>query len=98
MTVPSPTCAGAQADLFAPPHVPGLAQATAFIRATEEAALITQIDAAAPTPFRFQGWLGKRLTRAFGWSYDFETGRFAPTDPSPSPSDPVRPGGRHRLP
>jgi hypothetical protein len=37
--------------------------------------LIERIDATDPTPFRFQGWTGKRLTTSFGWSYDFKVGR-----------------------
>jgi alkylated DNA repair dioxygenase AlkB len=54
-----------------------------IVDAAEEAALIASIDAADLSPFRFQQWTGKRLTCSFGWSYDLETGRFAPTDPMP---------------
>ena len=36
------------------------------------------------TPFRFQGWTGKRLTASFGWRYDFEDASFGPTDPIPA--------------
>lgn len=79
----APIRIGEHADLFGAPILPGLAQASDFITGDEEAALIAHIDAAAPTPFRFQGWTGKRLTRSYGWSYDFETGLFAPTDPIP---------------
>src|SRR5690606_27681143 len=32
---------------------------------------------------KFQQWTGKRLTRSYGWSYDFESGSFAPTEPIP---------------
>ncbi|HWW66158.1 MAG TPA: alpha-ketoglutarate-dependent dioxygenase AlkB [Sphingomonadaceae bacterium] len=45
--------------------------------------MIAKIDAAAPMPFRFHGWTGKRLTRSYGWIYDFGTGAFAPTEPIP---------------
>lgn len=71
------------ADLFDAPPVPGLATWPEIISADEEASLIGKIDAEGLSPFRFQQWTGKRLTRSFGWSYDFESGRFAPTDPLP---------------
>jgi alkylated DNA repair dioxygenase AlkB len=53
------------------------------INAAEEANLIARIGESGLSPFRFQQWTGKRLTRSFGWSYDFETGRFAATEPIP---------------
>jgi alkylated DNA repair dioxygenase AlkB len=71
------------ADLFDVPLVPGLATRAEIVSAEEEASLIAKIDAEGLNPFRFQQWTGKRLTRSFGWSYDFESGRFAPTDPLP---------------
>jgi alkylated DNA repair dioxygenase AlkB len=37
--------------------------------------LTERIDATDPTPFKFKGWTGKRLTTSFGWSYDFEAER-----------------------
>ena len=83
MTLHTPLSIGEQADLFGAPMLSGLAQAPDFISAADEAALIARIDAATPTPFRFQGWTGKRLTRSYGWSYDFETGLFAPDDSIP---------------
>jgi alkylated DNA repair dioxygenase AlkB len=49
----------------------------------EERALIAHIDAQALSPFRFQGWEGKRLTTSFGWSYDFEKGEAAVAPPMP---------------
>lgn len=70
-------------DLFDTPVVPGLALQQGALCAKDEAALIGHIDAQALSPFRFQQWTGKRLTRSFGWSYDFETGLFAPTEPIP---------------
>lgn len=74
----------AQADLFEPRALlPGLSLAQAFITPAEEQVLIDRIDATELSPFRFQGWLGKRLTSSFGWSYDFDNGRFDPTDPIP---------------
>ncbi len=56
----------------------------------EEVALIARIETAGLTPFQFQQWEGKRLTRSFGWTYDFQTGRFAPGDPIPAWLDPLR--------
>lgn len=79
-----------QFDLFAPPIVPGFAYVPDLISSAEEAELITRIDAAPLTPFRFQQWTGKRLTASYGWSYDFATGSFAPTDPMPDWLTPVR--------
>jgi alkylated DNA repair dioxygenase AlkB len=62
----------------------------AIIDADQEAALIARIDAEDLAPFRFQGWLGKRLTRSFGWRYDFENGSFGETDPLPDWLEAVR--------
>jgi len=70
-------------DLFDAPAVDGLSMRPDFIGAAEEEALISRIDDTDLSPFRFQQWTGKRLTRSYGWSYDFETGRFAATDPIP---------------
>lgn len=77
-------------DLFDLAALPGLASADGFVTPAEVAALIAHIDGAGLTPFKFQQWTGKRLTRSFGWSYDFETGRVAPTEPIPSWLEPVR--------
>jgi alkylated DNA repair protein (DNA oxidative demethylase) len=70
-------------DLFNMPVLPGLATASDFITGTEEQALIAAIDAAGLSPFRFQGWTGKRLTAAFGWSYDFDAGLLRRGEPIP---------------
>ncbi|PZU07584.1 MAG: 2OG-Fe(II) oxygenase [Sphingomonas sp.] len=70
-------------DLFGAPTRPGLALSEAFVTPAEETALIARIDDVGLSPFKFQQWTGKRLTRSFGWSYDFETGRFAPAEPIP---------------
>lgn len=80
-----------QADLFNSPSLPpGLSLAEGFITPAEEQSLIVGIDAADLSPFRFQGWTGKRLTTSFGWRYDFDNGRFGPTDPIPDWLTPVR--------
>jgi alkylated DNA repair protein (DNA oxidative demethylase) len=80
----------AELDLFGESAVSGLATREALVSREEEAELIAGIDADNLSPFRFQGWLGKRLTRSFGWSYDFDTGRFTEADPIPSWLDPLR--------
>jgi alkylated DNA repair dioxygenase AlkB len=81
----------AQSDLFdRSPVLPGLSLAEEFITPAEEQALIAKIDAADLSPFRFQGWTGKRLTTSFGWRYDFDNGRFGPADPIPDWLLPVR--------
>lgn len=77
-------------DLFDTPVLPGLSMRDGMIDAVDERALIDRIDGEALSPFRFQGWLGKRLTRSFGWSYDFDTGRFAEAEPLPPWLAPLR--------
>ena len=52
--------------------------------------LIQAIDAVDLAPFRFQGWLGKRLTASFGWRYDFDDSSFTQGSPLPDWLMPVR--------
>lgn len=80
----------AMLDLFGVDRLPGLVSADAIVTADEERALIAHIDAARLTPFKFQKWTGKRLTHSFGWTYDFETGRFARAEPIPDWLEPVK--------
>ncbi len=68
----------------------GLTQAEEIIPPAEEQALIACIDQVELSPFRFQGWLGKRLTASYGWRYDFDTGIFGPTAPIPDWLLPLR--------
>lgn len=82
--------AAAQADLFGPALLPGLASAEEAITRAEEARLIARIEGAALAPFQFQQWEGKRLTRSFGWTYDFQTGTFARGEALPDWLLPVR--------
>lgn len=77
-------------DLFQTPKIPGLSYREDLISRDEELSLIAGINATALEPFRFQGWLGKRLTSSFGWRYDFDDARFGPTDPMPDWLLPVR--------
>jgi alkylated DNA repair protein (DNA oxidative demethylase) len=79
-----------QPDLFDRPKLDGLSQADAIVTPDEEQALIGATDAAEPSPFRFHGWLGKRLTVSYGWQYDFDTADFGPTDAIPEWLLPVR--------
>lgn len=81
------------ADLFDTPLLPGLACREGFVSEVEERALIANIDGAALSPFRFKQWTGKRLTHSYGWSYDFEAGRFAPADPIPAWLEPLKERG-----
>jgi alkylated DNA repair dioxygenase AlkB len=82
----------AQPDLFADsaPVLPGLTVMPDIVSPEEERALTAAIDATGLTPFRFQGWLGKRLTTSFGWSYDFDKRRLSETEPIPGFLLPVR--------
>lgn len=58
--------------LFDAPLVPGLAYREELIEPVDEAELIRAIEHIELAPFKFQGWEGKRLTRSFGWRYDFD--------------------------
>ncbi len=80
----------AQSDLFERPVLAGLAQAEAFVTKSEEKALIASIDRLELSPFRFHGWLGKRLTASFGWRYDFDDASFTRTDSIPEWLLPLR--------
>ena len=79
----------AQTDLFGAPLLPGLVTGAGFLTETEEIALIAHIEGAELTPFRFQQWEGKRLTRSYGWHYDFETSAFSRTEALPAWLRPV---------
>jgi alkylated DNA repair dioxygenase AlkB len=80
----------AQPDLFAASDPPGLVQAADIVTPDGERELIRAIDAEDLAPFRFYAWRGKRLTRAFGWSYDYDAARFAPAPPIPAWLLPLR--------
>src|ERR1700720_2679700 len=80
----------AQPDLFGDIGLAGLSQADAFVTPGEEQMLITSINAAALSPFRFHGWLGKRLPASYGWRYDFDDASFAPAEAIPDWLLPLR--------
>lgn len=75
--------ANPQPDLFGERATPTLVSSADFVTIQEEAALISAIDQDELTPFAFQQWTGKRLTRSYGWQYDFQTGTFGPAQPIP---------------
>jgi len=52
--------------------------------------LITSINAAELSPFRFHGWQGRRLTASYGWRYDFDDASFAPAEAIPDWLLPLR--------
>jgi alkylated DNA repair protein (DNA oxidative demethylase) len=79
-----------QTDLFGEPLIPGLAIAPEIVSVEEESALTRAIDDCDLSPFRFQGWLGKRVTASFGTQYDFEKGTFGLADPIPEWLEPLR--------
>lgn len=77
-------------DLFGEPLIAGLDYRPGFISLDEERDLAGHLERTELEPFRFQRWEGKRLTRTFGWRYDFEDGGFAPAEPIPAWLDPLR--------
>lgn len=76
--------------LFDSPLISGLAYREDLITADEEVRLIDAVEAIDLSPFKFQGWTGKRLTRTFGWRYDFDDRSFAPVDRMPGWLLPLR--------
>ena len=70
-------------DLFGVSVLPGLESADEFVTRQEEQALVHAIDRLDLAPFRFQGWLGKRLTHSFGVHYDFDTASLAISEEMP---------------
>lgn len=84
------TLIAAEPDLFGEPRLAGLSQAGGIVTPSEERALIAGVDAAELSPFRFHGWLGKRLTISYGWRYDFDDASFAPSEAIPDWLLPLR--------
>jgi alkylated DNA repair protein (DNA oxidative demethylase) len=80
----------AQSDLFDRPGLAGLVLGEAIVTPIEERTLIASVDSEDLSPFRFHGWLGKRLTASYGWRYDFDTGNFGAVDPIPDWLLPLR--------
>ena len=61
----------------------GLRYAPDFLSEAEEAALAGRIDGLPFKPFEFHGFLGKRETVSFGWSYRFDGSGLARAAPIP---------------
>ena len=76
--------------LFDAPLIDGLDYRENFISRDEEAELLARIGPMDLSPFRFQGWVGNRKTRSYGWRYDFEDASFAPASPMPDWLLPLR--------
>ncbi|WP_118858206.1 alpha-ketoglutarate-dependent dioxygenase AlkB [Sphingomonas mesophila] len=70
-------------DLFDASPISGLELREEVVTPHEEMALVERCAGLGLTPFQFQGWEGKRLTRSFGWHYDFAAGTIAAADPIP---------------
>jgi alkylated DNA repair dioxygenase AlkB len=77
-------------DLFGEPLIAGLDHRPDFISPDEAGALVDHLSREELSPFRFHGWTGKRLTRTYGWRYDFDDASFAPAEPIPEWLHPVR--------
>jgi alkylated DNA repair dioxygenase AlkB len=82
----------AQSDLFgkAAEMPDGLTYRPGFLPAEEERALIARMAELPFRPFEFQGFLGKRETVSFGWSYRFDGSGLAEAGPIPDWLLPVR--------
>jgi hypothetical protein len=81
---------GDMEDLFGASPLPGLATSPDAVSPGDAAMLTAAIDRTDLTPFRFQGWLGKRLTTSFGLGYDFDAGRLEVAAPIPEWLVPLR--------
>jgi alkylated DNA repair protein (DNA oxidative demethylase) len=82
---------GDQISFLAPADLPeGLAYAPGFLSKAEEAALAGRLDALPFQPFEFHGFLGKRQTISFGWSYKFDGSGLGEAAPIPDWLQPAR--------
>jgi len=80
-----------QMSFLAPADMPeGLAYAPDFLTEAEEAALAGRLDVLPFKPFEFHGFLGKRQTISFGWSYRFDGSGLAAAEPIPDWLLPLR--------
>lgn len=76
--------------LFELDPIPGLKLREALVDEAEEDELIARIAAEPLTPFQFQQYEGKRLTRSFGRHFDFARGRLEESEPIPDWLQPLR--------
>ena len=84
--------ADAQLSFLSPPvSAPeGLTYRPELISPAEERALVERIAALPFRPFEFQGFIGKRRTVSFGWSYRFDGSGLGPAEPMPDWLLPLR--------
>jgi DNA oxidative demethylase len=68
---------------IADPRPEGLAYAPELLTVEEEFALIARMAELPFRPFEFHGFLGKRETVSFGWSYRFDGSGLAEAQPMP---------------
>ena len=61
----------------------GLMLREALISEDQEAQLVQRAALEPLAPFEFQGWLGRRHTRSYGWTFDFGRNRLVRDDPIP---------------
>jgi len=81
----------AQLSFLDPAGAPeGLVYRPELVSAAEERALIERMSGLPFKPFEFQGFLGKRRTVSFGWSYRFDGSGLAPAEPLPDWLLPLR--------
>jgi alkylated DNA repair dioxygenase AlkB len=80
-----------QPSFLSRPDMPeGLIYGPDFLSEAEEAALAGRMDVLPFKPFEFHGFLGKRQTVSFGWSYKFDGSGLGEADPIPDWLLPVR--------
>jgi alkylated DNA repair dioxygenase AlkB len=80
-----------QLSFLAPAGLPeGLSYAPDFLSEEEEKALVGRLEALPFKPFEFHGFLGKRQTISFGWSYRFDGSGLGEAAPIPDWLHPVR--------
>ena len=75
-----------QPDLFGTPgpiYPPGFQYAEAIVPASVQQSLLAEVSALPFKAFDFHGFEGKRRVVSFGWRYDFDTERLAPSEPMP---------------
>ena len=68
----------------------GLSYKTDLIDRAYEVALLDALRGLPLEPFKFHGWVGKRRTVSFGWSYDYDKEAAEPAAPIPSFLFPIR--------
>ncbi len=80
-----------QLSFLTPAGVPeGLSYRADLLTREEERTLLERMCTLPFRPFEFQGFLGKRETISFGWSYRFDGSGLAPAEPIPEWLLPLR--------